>query len=612
MLLRLPLQFTALQGADLKPAPPSPTPIRNPYDPNDYVSGVVLYNSGAAGVWSLRSDVVRLSDAEAYEEGSRFRQIEREVGLCVLDRSRFIDAYGFGQRNFDWVFSELVFRTPSLVVGPYNPVIRVLPVIRTLPNGVGRGVQLSVSNVRSNVDAPNWIWSGGTLGGVKNTWAQVGALGSSDVDWDQVQEFQLFDVDQKATDTFRYELSETIRVGLLNGSYTGLRISLRYSDEDLERIFADSSVGEFKGQSIQFANNLSRAQLLSPFIELGSDEQKLDRSSSFIVDEANLVGINFSRQGVPDLPPEAKTVPPSDVRALLLTELNLLYEKFEIVLNDISTSPAPLATILPTEGRFEAEVAILPELLDQRLVDLLGLTTELDPAAIPPEVEDPSTFGYNHPLYYDFWHSEANAAYREDKRFVDVLGSVTLREALLEGSQRFKINLRVLWQVADPDYEGTGTYDEDKVLGKTDLAIKDWDPFGSEVSTLVNDIYPRITTVGLKRSWSVGEMPQRVNVFIDDRPPQQLANATLRRTLNSRTSALFDDLAWGIVWGAQIGAGNWMIEPSEHTLCSHDGRYHWFWFDPVNCPRGTWRFEFVRLNSGSRLRQINAVDFSVS
>jgi len=112
--------------------------------------------------------------------------------------------------------------------------------------------------------------------------------------------------------------------------------------------------------------------------------------------------------------------------------------------------------------------------------------------------------------------------------------------------------------------------------------------------------------------WNKAENPQKIQVFIDDRPSQQMANATLNRSLNVRTSGLYDDLSWGVVQGAQIGAGAWFIEPSEHTLCSHDGRYHWFWFDPSNLPRGSWRFEFVRLNAGARLRQINAVDFSIS
>lgn len=609
MLLRLPLEFTTLQGSDLRPSGDSSN-ARNPYDPKDYISRVILLNSGASAVWSLRSDVRRLSPSESYETGQEWEQIEREVGLCVIDRSRLDSAYGSGLRDFDWVFGELVFKSPSLFVGPYNPIIRVLPVLRPLPNRVGRGVQLS--SARGDLDSPNWLWSGGVTAGIKNNWAIPGALGSSDVDWDEVQEFLLFDVDQKATDVLRFELSDVVRSGLLSGVYSGLRISLRYSEEDLARIFADSSLEVFEGQSLQLANNFSRIQLLKPYIELGSLEQKLDRSSSFVVDELNLVGINFSRQGVPDLPPELKGVGAKDVRALLLAELSLFYETFELVLNDSYEEPAPLANILLDEGRLEAEVGVASDILDRRLVDLLGLTTELDLDALPEGVYEGEEFNYDHPLFYSFWHSEENASYRRDKRFVDVLGDITLRESLLEGSQRFKINLRVLWQIAEADYEGSGVYDKERVLGSTNIAIKDWDPFGSEVSTLVNDVYPRITTVGLKRSWSVSEMPQRINVFIDDRPPQQMANATLRRTLNSRTSALFDDLAWGIVVGSQIGAGEWMIEPGEHTLCSHDGRYHWFWFDPLNCPRGTWRFEFVRLNSGARLRQINAVDFSIS
>jgi hypothetical protein len=118
--------------------------------------------------------------------------------------------------------------------------------------------------------------------------------------------------------------------------------------------------------------------------------------------------------------------------------------------------------------------------------------------------------------------------------------------------------------------------------------------------------------VGLRRLWAKIEGPSKVLVYVDDRPPEQITNATLRGAINSRTSALYPDLAWGVCAVGTYGGFQWFIEPSNQTLLSHDGRYHWFWLDPNNLPKGSWRFEFRRLDTGEIVRQINNIEFNIT
>lgn len=544
---------------------------------------------------------------------------------------------------FDWEEASLVFRCPSIITGPINPIILFVPVIKDLSEGLGRSDTLVDNDVRrSNSgrysrDVPNWLWSS-----AGEPWQIPGAAGPEDVDWEEAWEMPLLRPGQSESREFHFDVPPNVLEGLLGGSYSGLRISLRYSDADVRRVFfEDSSVREqgvsttevpngitqrtFSGHELQLSNLFSRTQLNSPSLEVRSLEHELDRSSAFILDREQLIGINFSRYARPSLPPELDD-PDAEVQVLLEARIHLLYESFPIALNlqqEGSPIGLPSAEIDRRKGRLTANVQIDPDLLDQRVIDILGFQTEFDPSVVaeffsPSELLPDGSPDYDNEAYWNFYNSEGNEKYRHDKPFVDVLGDVTLHEILSVGTDRFNIatsrsELNAHWvfvesgATIDPDNLGaTG-----RVLGTSNLEPRDFDPFGAQVGTLVNDIYPRITTVGLRRSWSGDEPPQMIQVFVDDRPPQQMANATLRRTLTRRTSAVFEDLAWGVVQGSQQGEGRWIIEPSDATLLSHDGRYHWFIFDPDALPRGTWRFEFVRLNNGSRLRQINKVDFTL-
>lgn len=671
MLARIPLQITTIQSGTLKgEARDSATTsselaalLEELSEVESYTDKSGLRNSGASPLFGLRTDIQiltgTLEPSSIDFSGSTLTPFEQEiiqgytrdpfiiggfprltqwtsndvlvqtekwVGILQPQLERFKAVYSAENENsgsntstswlWDWQEGSVILRVPNIFVGPFNPLICFAPILRPLTNGVGRSVELFERDTARGFDTPNWFNAG-----PNEPWEIPGAGGWSDVEWSQSWEQHLFREGQSESKEFQFFVHDVVREGLLDGTYSGLRVSLRYSIDDVQRLIEQHRKGNsedffFEGPVVQFSNAFSRAPRNSPELEVRSFEQELDRSSAFVLEGNNHVGITFARSSRPNLPPEVEGNPSAEVRALLVAQISLLHKHFDILLNE--DSAAPLANIDFDAGRLTAEVQIEPTKLHERIADLLDLTQDFDASNIAEffdlyELDADGMPNYDSEQFWEFWHSEGNESYRTDKAFVDVLGDLTIYELFNDGSDRARGELKVQWF----SVEG-GTFDPEqptstgRMLGETRLFPRAYDPFGGAVGTLVSEIYPRLTTVGLKRGWSQSEPPQRVNVFLDDRPPQEMANLALRRTMTERNSGLYEDLAWGVVQGTRVGEGAWFIEPSEATLLSHDGRYHHFTFDPDLLPQGTWRFEFVRLNDGARLRQINAVNFSVS
>jgi hypothetical protein len=557
-----------------------------------------LRNSGASALWAMQTTIDGvLGDLST---------VDNQVGLATIALEQLKGVFSpTHSYPIEWQSGKIILRTPAILVGPYNPFIVVQPVLAPLPNQSGRGAVYIDGDViagKADVDAPNWIFTGGVDEyGAPLTWFGAGASDPRDVDVDAAFEFPLFKSSERTTDWVELELPLAVLQGLLNGTYSGLRFSLRFDEEAQQSILREYGVNSsftepFVSDALKFANDFSRNQLLTPMLELQSFEQTLDRSSAFNVDAENLIGVTLRRAGAPALPSNLY----EGATCTLVARLSLFYDTYIATVNQDGYGELPGAVVDVANSYIYTTTQINPDALDSRLVDLYGFTTAPHPDSFPEDIYEGGELNYNHPEFYNFWHSPLNESFRNDRQVVTVLGDTTLRDGLLEGSNRFKLDLVAIWTLAG------------KKVAEREIRPRDLDPFGSSVIIETADVYPRITTSNLKRSWSKDENPQRVNVFVDDRPPQRMANATYRRNQISRTSGVFDDLAWGIVPSAQLGAGSWIVKPSEATLLSHDGSYHWFWFDPNMLPRGSWRFEFVRLNDGAALRQINPVNFSVS
>lgn len=597
MIKSLPLQFTTLQRG---PASVDGLTTRT--------NRLALQNSGAAPSWvlSTRIDFAEDTYGELEAGGTRCTavQTQTKVGICVPNLEHLERFYGNGELDIQWGSLQLVLRTPVEIVGPGNPSLFVNPLIRPLPLGVGKGLYLNASpgGDPRTTDIPNWI----------APWEVPGALGALDV----AAGIEVPLLNDAKGRIFKFTLPESWIAPLLSGEYSGLRIGLKLDDGYVASVFRDSTPEQLRDgwetQPLAFANSTpGKSNLWAPELELGSLEQELDRSSAFVLDQKNLIGITFQRAGRAAYPEEIKPLvspyPTSDIRALLIARLNVLYQTFEIVLNDDAYAESDSVNFHPSAGRLTTTTGIFEDLLPRTLVDLLGLTTEPDPSTIPYDASSESQeypIPYDDPRFYEFWNSPLNAPFREDRPFVRTLGRTTLLEALRDGSPDFRAELVCLWQ-----FKNVGGWE---TFAEKNLAVEALDPFDSRVSALLTEVYPRVSTVGLRRLWAKIEGPSKVLVYVDDRPPEQITNATLRGAINSRTSALYPDLAWGVCAVGTYGGFQWFIEPSNQTLLSHDGRYHWFWLDPNNLPKGSWRFEFRRLDTGEIVRQINNIEFNIT
>jgi len=561
MIKRIPLSFTTIQNENLKNKFKNSNDPVVLSDPNSYISDRVKRNSANAGVWAILSD----------------KENEKVVAICKPNLE-LTKKYNFDQENWEKAF--FVWKSPTRYVGPINPTITFSPIISELKN-LGRGAFFTSEdgNFPKTWDFPNWTHRESGI-----PWGEPGASGILDLDLSNTFSTELLSDETRESAEFRVEIPLLVFQGLLDGSYSGLRISMLEDEE------AGKCVNP-----LQFSNDLIRNYTTLPYIQLESTEdQFLDRTGNFLPWEKNNLSISFSVSGIPKFPIEISTS--SELRMRIKAVVSLLYKRYELdifqtELIDIELEQCILKTVA------ELDQAFLDKEVKEIFVDEGFLVDQ--PGVTIPDYEDPG--------FYDAWHDPLNREFRESQPVLNALGSTTLREAIINGSKTFKIDLFNVWE----HKEGTQTDEIWRELGKREIRVSDLDEFGSFVGKFDGEVYPRVTTVGLRRRFLSGEGPQKVVVFIDDRPPQQMANATLRRNANKRYSGLYEDLAWGIVSGSQINPGNWIVEPSESTLLSHDGNYHYFTFDVEALPLGPLKFEFVRLSNNSLVRQINTVTFVV-
>lgn len=668
MLKRIPFRFTTLQSGQVRPELEDVLTDELLRDPSSYTSNRPLANSGSAGIFALETQIA-VARAEANGIVPVLTQpLSVALGVPELTQYRrdFLDESDEIRAVWEfneWSRVELHLRTPELITGPMGWEIQAVPVVRPLPKGVGQGTHLLFSDgdrPHRALDQPNWLHTGEfDVDGLPIPWEAPGALGVADIDMSLASvRVPLTSPTGEGIDSLTIPLPTGVMEGFADGSLTGLRLVLLPTPSLIERVFGrllDSTGGVFlatedfeiiqtvdlldillyggrqilgvggleggyevlalwRGEPLRWSNALSRHQLTIPLLEVGTQSQFLDHSSAFDPDVENVITFWERVNGIKRLP-ESVRMALEDVSSgntsldtvvgdvELVGRLRLLRAQFEVSIPFMNGSTAEWEAKLGTK-EMRASVQIDPVALETPLSELLGLESGPNPAAWgvsdPDEIPD-----YDDDSFRAGWVDPLNEAWRRDRPVVLSLDGATLRDAM-EGSPNYLFQLEAHWTIPTIGSSSTRTV-------KSSLIPMMPDPVGSNASMLDGSVFPRVAVATMKEVWSRSEGPQRVEVFVENRGPQPLTNQEIRRSNFERRSALFTDLAWGIVSGnSEVGSvGRWEIEPSVDTLLSHDGFRHWFWFDPEGLPRGLWRYEFVRLNTGARMRSINPRSFRV-
>jgi hypothetical protein len=269
MIKRIPLSFTTIQNEELK------TKFKNSSDPailkdyNSYISDKVKRNSGSAGAWGIFTN-----------DGK-----EQVVAIAKPDLE-FTKKYKFDELS--WNTAHLIWKTPTKYVGPVNPNIKIIPIIAEV-NSTGRGAFFTPESgsYPKTWDFPNWIFRSEGV-----PWDGLGATGPLDVDLANSFSVKLLEDNEKEKSEFKIALPLPIVSGLLDGTYSSLRVSIEVDDE-AEKCTAP----------LQFSNNLARNYNTLPYLQYENiEEQFLDRTGNFLLWKENDLSISFSVSGLPQFP----------------------------------------------------------------------------------------------------------------------------------------------------------------------------------------------------------------------------------------------------------------------------------------------------------------------
>lgn len=492
---------------------------RAPLQINTILSEYPNRNSGAAGAAIIRN----------------FEDEDLAALLIKIDFQRLNTYYS----DVVWDNAVLVLKCPARTYSKIKPIITVAPTLVEFE--IGRGAWLASEKVTNNIEnsvsgVSNWEYRDDSV-----AWDAPGAVGVNDID---ISESITYELNQPYWDEVAIPLSSQILSGLLDGTYTGVRVSLEPNTSDNE---------------IWFGTLESRSRGLRPFLELRSENQFLSNNSSFDIDNINTLSLENINNGISTMPTyKGQPYNSYNVRCNLNLVLSHLREKSTILLDQ---SAAIFDSV--SSGRISATIDPSSLInIDDRIVDIF------------------------------------NVSVGEQR-----IGDDTARDGLQSGSRYYTLELNAEWQIED-----NGSW---VTVNNTLIDVKYPTVVGTNLAYVDNFVYPRITTIGARRDFRVDEGPLFIRVHVDDRPPMEIANLQLRRRLNSRRSALIEDLAWGVVSGRQRHPGDWIIKPCAATKLDHDGSTHIFKFDPSILESGLYKFEFVNLNNGNVIRQSNSIDFQI-
>jgi hypothetical protein len=374
------------------------------------------------------------------------------------------------------------------------------------------------------------------------------------IEWDAPGATGPLDIDQANEIEISIEEPywEEVKIPLTNAVLSGL-IGTDYYGLKI------SLESEITGDEIWFGTEYSRSANLAPYLEVSNTDQFLSRNSALELDNDNLVSIEHVSNGF-NIMPNYKGQPYDsyDMRCTLVATLSLLYSKTNVVLDQ---SAATFDQSVP--GRIFSTVNPSANInVDDEIVNIFSV------------IEGASR-----------------------------VGSDTFREGVISGSRNYTLEINAHWELEDGS--------DWVVINKTKIDVDFPTVVDTNLMYTDNFAYPRLTTVGMRRDFRSAEGPLKIRVFVDNRPPMEIANLQMRRRLNSRRSAVISDLAWGVSSGRQRHPGDWVLQPSDATLLDHDGSTHTFIFDPSILPPGLYKFEFVNLRNGNIIRQSNAIDFQI-